>query len=600
MKILILMLASLAFCEKDFSIVNLDDQTSGNDASFLSDSMTNYYQNNKATYQVEEVEQEEVKKLTLQGKNIVTLVMAEIYSVIIDTMQFLDKNRKPIENYSLSTIISNEIIPQNYYQGHNSTEDNLFTTCKYYNGAPAFQTATINRNVSSVVNSQFHNFWISENKVQVSQLSSNYELLNVTDITINDFTNPEKLFYPQPYYHLGTGSPYIFIVGTNSTNNNTKTLILSQILEETKSMIKLSEFAALNCSDFCGAITSITYDSNYFFVSSSSGLHYYNRNDLSRTDDNTTGSIKDIIVNKNVLYAITNEGVRIFQIRTLKWDGSNIFNHGRLVKFDYVLYDRKISDSTYFVGISVDNDPPKNREVLIELIASEYYETNPKINKIILSSSQIKVEDIATDNYNYYSYILDRESKNLYLITRGTPNFRNSFNYKVDLSKEIASVPETSNNDFLFLLSDNVSENAPNLGIKTGSSLYVFGPIIHDTQALRCVFLEKGEYYQTFRVGEDCSKSNEPGLKGCEKQVTFKLSIDEKRNFVGVWVVLVIVIVVVITLIVFTVFCFLRKRSRKASAVNTVIVKERNQEMPEVKGEGTHEVLEEINLDNKL
>ena len=114
-------------------------------------------------------------------------------------------------------------------------------------------------------------------------------------------------------------------------------------------------------------ITQISFNKNYFFISTMSNLFWYNRENL-----------------KEVLF---------------------VFEHKYLSKFDYVLHDNTDKNSSYFIGIFVDNHPSINvNEILIELIANGDYEFSPKFNHVFITQKDISVKNIITDKFSYFTF----------------------------------------------------------------------------------------------------------------------------------------------------------------------------------------------------
>ena len=262
-------------------------------------------------------------------------------------------------------------------------------------------------------------------------------------------------------------------------------------------------------------------------------------------------------------------------------------------------------ESTYFVGVVVDNHPlAMIPEVLIEFIANGDLEKAPKVNKVFTTHSSISIQDIATDPKTYYSYIYDRENRNLYVITRSIPNFQDSFNYVINLSKDI--IGEVSDSDYLSFVSfeDNVDEQI--LTIQTKSTLHLVGRVSRTTQALSCEFKDIGKFVQTFTIGTDCSKLNEDGtyeLKGCEQVWNYSVIIKaEKRKLAGLWLFIAVLIVAVIAVIAGTIYCVFRKKN-KSTTVKEVQIQEgsyQNESNQKENYQKQGAEMVEINIDNKI
>ena len=565
-KLLFLLLISFTLSQNSiYVVVNLDEKTSGQDYSQLSNSLQTFVSGNLGTYSLSDNPPLQGTPLKFDKEKTASFTFNETYSVIINTLQFL-KEGAELSNYEVTSYIGGNIIPHNYYSGHTSLGDSLID-CAYINNSPSYLNKSLSFKVKSVVNSKRYNFALNENdnivifeidnsEIEVKNNSTFSTYYKPTDEKNFDTTKFSKLFMPRPSF---ISDSYKVLIAIQSDNK----IYTFKIQEREGSDLVIEDEANFQITNSV-TINAVSLNNNYYYIATSDGIYKYIRTGgtSSKITSSNGFAIKDIIVNKNTLYAITNKGMHIMDIETEQFDTTPYLPHQYLEKFDYVLYEKNDITSTYFVGIIVNNQPTlKVPEVIIELIANSDMEFYPKVNKVFMTNTSIDIKDVATDPKTYYSYIYDRTTKKLYVVTRSVPNFQDSFSYILDLSNDI--IEGTNEDDYLSFVSFEDNEDEQILAIQTQTTVHLVGRVTRYTQALTCLFKNVGEYSQIFTSGVDCSSKNEAGiyqLKGCQQSYVFPVEVTEKKGKrTGLWVAVAIGIVVIIGIILGT-LCFVFKK----------------------------------------
>ena len=565
-KLLFLLLISFTLSQNSiYVVVNLDEKTSGQDYSQLSNSLQTFVSGNLGTYSLSDNPPLQGTPLKFDKEKTASFTFNETYSVIINTLQFL-KEGAELSNYEVTSYIGGNIIPHNYYSGHTSLGDSLID-CAYINNSPSYLNKSLSFKVKSVVNSKRYNFALNENdnivifeidnsEIEVKNNSTFSTYYKPTDEKNFDTTKFSKLFMPRPSF---ISDSYKVLIAIQSDNK----IYTFKIQEREGSDLVIEDEANFQITNSV-TINAVSLNNNYYYIATSDGIYKYIRTGgtSSKIASSSRFAIKDIIVNKNTLYAITNKGMHIMDIETEQFDTTPYLPHQYLEKFDYVLYEKNDITSTYFVGIIVNNQPTlKVPEVIIELIANSDMEFYPKVNKVFMTNTSIDIKDVATDPKTYYSYIYDRTTKKLYVVTRSVPNFQDSFSYILDLSNDI--IEGTNEDDYLSFVSFEDNEDEQILAIQTQTTVHLVGRVTRYTQALTCLFKNVGEYSQIFTSGVDCSSKNEAGiyqLKGCQQSYVFPVEVTEKKGKrTGLWVAVAIGIVVIIGIILGT-LCFVFKK----------------------------------------
>ena len=567
--LLFLLLISFALSDNSvYVVVNLDEKTSGQDYSQLSNNLQSFVAGNLGTYTLSTNQPIKGTSVKVDKKKNTSFNFNETYSVIINTLQFL-KEGADISNYAVTSYIGQSIIPHYYYAGH-STLGNSIIDCAYINTSPSYLNKSLTYKVNSVVNSKRYNFALDENDniaifeidntaIEIKGVSKFSSYYKSTDGTKNyDATKFSKLFIPKVAFVSDTYKVLIAVKDDNS-------IFTFKLKEKDGSDLVIEDEQIFQISGSDITINAVSLDNNNYYIGTSNGIYRYIRTGgvVNQISTSNEFAIKDLIANKNTVYAITSQGMHIMDIDKAVFATTPFLPHQYLEKFDYTLYEKNDITSTYFVGIVVNNQPKlKITEVIIELIANSDMEFYPKVNKVFMTNTSIDIKDIATDPKTYYSYIYDRTTKKLYVVTRSVPNFQDSFSYILDLSNDIRE--GTDEDDYLSFVSfeDNVDEQI--LAIQTKSTLHLVGRVTRFTQALTCVFKKAGEYSQIFTVGVDCSSKNEAGvyrLKGCQQNYIFDVEVNNtKEKRAGLWATVSIGIIIILGLIIGTIYYVFKKK----------------------------------------
>ena len=601
---LILIIVPIIISSPNYVVINLDTKTSGTDYSQVSSSLREYLNSHLADFQIQTLDSVYSDPIEVKPNQYITLQINETYALIINTMKFY-KDGTEINNYRVGAMIGTSNIPYNYYQGHETNED-ADIECIYKNESPQYLNKSIDINVRSVVTADNYNFGLDENNhVVIFQINrETLELQNKANfrsIYSTEEYNSEplsKIFISQPHFFK---EKILFLV---YPNNKKIVLFLFIVKQNIGVAVSYRGTIEKNIPENC-EINQITHNDKFYFIATSQGLYIYSIVNVNSTQQVCTGEITDLLINKNTLYFIRkNDGLYLLDLSKQPegYYEVKIFSHTRLEKFDYALYEMDEENSTYFVGIAVNNSPSEGiPEVLIELIAHGDHEYSPKINKIFVTGTNINIKDIATDPYSYFSYIFDRDTKKLYILTRTVPNFQDSLNYVVDLSENIQNSSTSEVDDYLYFVTPDGDEKEQIVAIKTGNTIHLVGKVSRETQLLTCNFKKTGNYSQSLTLGGDCSTydstTSNYSLTGCERNYYFSMVVPEeivKRKRVGLWVALVIGIIITIAIVIGAV-CYTFKKKSNLPPEDRIDYKKgpTAEEKPKLE-------MEEANFDNKL
>lgn len=600
---LILIIIPLIISSPNYVVINLDTKTSGTDYSQVSSSLREYLNSNLADFPIQTLDSVYSDPIEIKPNQYISLQINETYALIINTMKFY-KDGTEINNYRVGAMIGTSNIPYNYYQGH-ETEEDADIECIYKNESPQYINKSIDINIRSVVTADNYNFGLDENNhVVIFQINrETLELQNKAKFdsvySSNHFNSVQlsKIFISQPHFFK---EKLLYLVYPKNQEIKMFMFVTLENSNVVVSTIGVIENKILeNCE-----INQVTHNDKYHFFATTQGLYIFSRIDNNTVQHLFNDEITDLIINKNTLYFIhKNDGLYLLDLsRQPNYTAVRLFSHTRLEKFDYALYEMDEENSTYFVGITVNNSPSEGiPEVLIELIAHGEYEYSPKINKIFVTGTNINIKDIATDPYSYFSYIFDRDTKKLYILTRTVPNFQDSLNYVIDLSEDIQNSSTSEVDDYLYFVTPDGNEKEQIVSIKTGNTIHLVGKVNRETQLLTCNFKKTGNYSQSLTLGGDCSTydstTSKYSLTGCERNYYFSMVVPEeivKRKRVGLWVALVIGIIITIAIVIGAVCYTFKKKSNLPSEDRIDYTKGPTaEEKPKLE-------MEEANFDNKL
>jgi hypothetical protein len=254
-----------------------------------------------------------------------------------------------------------------------------------------------------------------------------------------------------------------------------------------------------------------------------------------------------------------------------------------------VLYDNTNRESSYFVGIVVDNHPNQNiNEILIELYASKDFELTPKYNHVFVTQKDISVDNIVTDKYSYFTYIFD--SKKIYMLSRSVPVFQIGYSYLLSISSSTASsISIIARSDYVAGI-ENSANYFRDILVDEGSSYKLLSNLNRTNPNLICSVNKSGILYEYLVFRDDCSEYNNKGqweYRQCLRKMYYIFdieTIEDKIKRIGIWIGLVLAIIVIIIIILYVVCC-LFKRNRK-KVFNTI-------------NENTNENQKHIEIDEK-
>ena len=592
------------FSKSNFIVVNLDTGEESNDKNLISKYLKNESNNMSVTYHAykESSRVSETIKVP-KKKNIEMRLGDEAFNSVIDTIIFYKKNT------TLSTFIKSNIdssiIPQNFYDSiYNSSQrhydmaneypsniSDYEIICEYNNKIPTFKYNDCSFNYSSVVANKIFNYGIdSNNNLKIFLFDNNHQIreMSLSDFGINDEEEGNgikfsKLILADPVF---TDDQFLFAISNNA--------IYIYLLEENDEglTINFKEKITIQSNKMLNEIIfQASYNKNFYFILFDDGLKYYNRTDISQVSTKE-GSFKDFLVNNRSVYLMDQNGFEIYDTTDMTNFGtipSFTFEHKHLSKFDYVLYDNTNRQSSYFIGIIVDNKPNEGvNEILIELIASGQYELSPKYNHVFVTQSAISVENIVTDKYSYFTYIFTNDK--VYLLTRSVPVFQIGYSYLLNLQlNNPQSVTIVTRNDYYEGI-ENSENYFRDILIYEGSSLKLLSSLNRTNPNLICSVNKSGILYEYLVFRDDCSEYNNKGqweYRQCLRKMYYIFdieTIEDKIKRIGIWIGLVLAIIVIIIIILYVVCC-LFKRNRK-KVFNTI-------------NENTNENQKHIEIDEK-
>lgn len=542
---------------------------------------------------------------------IALLLLESSAGIYINNIQITEDQvlLSPGIDFTINATIDSSVIPADYFFYDSFSNDNSmdFNTtikfsCQYNNPGPSY-TKTVLRNLtlSNIVISPNYNFGLIAGKTGI-------QILAMQNFNLN-YTTLDAIMTPNLSNNINPANATNATNVTNKTNINSKTdnlnftslFFVNQNYLNNYNLIGFTNDSVMHifnitddgvnfsasiygiCSPKNISVSNITnigiYKDSFVISSLKNGLTFIKLNGtVGKTISNftlPTGVVipvnaNDMIINNQTIYVIAkNYGMLIFQPDNFTFS-NYYFNHTRLAKFDYLA-----SIYSYFVGISVDNDPTNNvPEFFIELIVNIYNELNPLVNKIYISQKNLIVDDYATDTTSGLTYIFDRVNLNLIVLTRGIPNIVDNFNYKIDLSSPAFYNFHTGDGmGKICLLADNGPSNSAviihNMNDYVGVG--IFNPA---TTTLLCNFTDAGQYQFGFYTQGDCSANDASMIyTACMYNVTYTLDVGgSKLNLTGLWIVLALLLVIIIVIVVFVLCCrraCCKKGPSKASIENS-------------------------------
>lgn len=520
--------------------------------------------------------------LTIEENKLASFILQESNSIIIDSLVI--KNKKgieliPNEDYLVYPVISQFVIPSNYYEGiisNYKNEDKMKIVCAYFNLLPHFILRKFDKTIyTSIINTQNSNFAIENGKmISFKFIPNDNGLIELVSISIDtseikddsiktQFENLQKesgskgilnLFLLQCHFDKRT---MMAALQRDKTNENYYIIYVYEIIEINTLKVKAHAISHVHGE---GEISQIGFKGEYLYVGkkgANGGLKLLKEKDYKYEDQGFNNervqNVIDFIVNKRTVYVINDQGLHIYDFQMNLYHKINAISHPYLKKLDYIPMSMN-ETSPYFIGIAVDNHPPLYPEILIELIATDN-ELTPKLNKVFVTSRDIDIEDMVTDKYYSFNYIFDRTSSKMYIIKRGVPYIENTFGFVFDLSKNYTFTSGTQNH--IALISIDGNEKKPVIVIMDNKQTVLFEDYVSTPQSLQCIFNSAGNYREIFSIQKDCSYPQGDGFvyQACEHKYIFNITVASKMNSVGIWIGVTVCIAIIIGIIVFLFCC---------------------------------------------
>lgn len=604
-------------CFSSYYLSNLDNYSTYEDVSYASKDVQAI---SRSTYLSTNITYQLTIKKQIQPNEEATVYLKETHSLLIDSLKITkdDKTLTPNEDYSIFPLISPSIIPNNYFEGYTEKVfDAASIYCSYINVIPSYHKFVLSKEaIKSIIHTKTMNFAIDINSNTMRSLIYQTDgkvakfLLENIEYDLAPIYSSERSFYKdihlKQYKHL-------FLLTTFYTLNQ-----LFAALSIDNTLIYFFQVNPDNNKVLCLGICQIEKDDEIrqvgmkrdkIYLATKNGLRFGVRSnskyvlDSTFTDNNK--NLIDLIVNSNTVYVINDQGLHIFDIESDKYIIENYIKHPRLKKLDYVPYDINNTFGPYYIGIAVDNDPGQGYpEILIEIVLESTNELMPSLNKVYITNSDIKIEDMATDYELGFTYIFDRETSKLYILKRAIPFIENTFSYSIDLSQEFSFTkpsPSDANRDYLAMIANiNDPKNKNQIVIMDKNGIVIFDNLNIIPQAFSCQFKEKANYNLLISVDRDCSFYNTGSKKfifqACKTNYIINYNVKSKFELVGIWIAVGIIAVLIIGVLVYLFFLrnYLNKK-KTAKLVNTSI-ENNNKSKDDVK----HKEIIEVEIDNRL
>lgn len=584
-------------------VINLDTGKESEDKNLISNYLKNPRYNMSITYKSKLDKTLFFETLQMTTKKKINMRLGdEAFDSVIDTITFLygESYLKTFINFN----IDSSIIPRNYYENiiesildikkrnydYGTSEPNNFSkydvSCNYYNEKPYFNFSNFDFNYMKVVPGTKFNYALDLNGyLKVFEFD---KFLNIKEYNLSLFNDPNK-GYGISFINLILASPVFTTEEILFAITSQNKIYAYSVKDKTNTLFfqfinKIENIPSSN------RITQISFNKNYFFISTMSNLFWYNRKNISEYDS-IQGNFTDILVNNRSLYTMNSEGFQIYNISNLK-EVLFVFEHKYLSKFDYVLHDNTDKNSSYFIGIFVDNHPSINvNEILIELIANGDYEFSPKFNHVFITQKDISVKNILTDKFSYFTYIFDNNK--LYMLTRSVPVFQIGYSYLLDLpSININSLSILARNDYEIGI-ENKANYFRDIILNEENSFKLLSNLSRNNPRLICSVKTSGLLYEYLVKRNDCSDYNSNGVwefKLCLEERYYPFDVElikDKIINAGFWIAIGIFIVVIFCIIIY-VFCCLFKRKKMynydSKIRTTTMNSEKNKNQVEVIG----------------
>lgn len=519
--------------------------------------------------------------------------------VVTPFMKIFNQSSELIEgqHYKLTSNINQNVFP-NYFKTNSTNSSPVPIMCNYVNTGLSYNQIVSKFGLNNVVNLLNYNFGLIYDKTGIKVIRmQNFSttLLEIENFYPNNLQNNfdisnvtfKSLFLSNPNY-----SPNAMLAAVSTDN---KVYLFNVTDWYNAKYFTVTPYLMID-NDLLEdrIINQFSFKEDSLIFSSLQGLLILKltNGELVKTyGDNL--SIKDFIVNNSTIYVlILNEGMRIFDFKKNDYT-DYLFEHPSLKKFDYVNSIPLVSSGVYYVGIAINNNPPEVSEFFIELISEGEYELNPRVNKIFTSNQKFVNNDIATDHMGKWTYVLDRENKNVYMIKRASPNNIWTHNYIIKIDNDYKLNSDVD--EPLFIIAEYGANKIPNLALKNDLELLVIGNFTFPETYLNCSISEEGQYHFYFSSNLDCNSFEEgkmrhmicPVITRIDYNILSQSFFEKVLNLISLWVVLAIILLIIIILIIWK--CFFNSKP-----------KELNHNYIRGQGKETSREMIEKNFDNKL
>ena len=575
------------FSKSNLIVVNLDSGEESNDKNLISSYLKDLAETMSTTYHQYSETSKTSETIDVPKKTQIEMRLGdEAFNSVIDTLRFY--NKKVYLSTFIKANIDSSIIPQNYYEGYSNIKERYFdigneypnnfsdydVTCEYNNKVPTLNNKSLSDfNYTNVVASARFNFGIdSNNYLKIFTFDKSHNIIEYTLSTYGINSRDQgynvefsKLILADPVF---TDDQMLFAITSDYK-------IYIYLIKDTSKILSMSFLTTIE--DNSDGIIQASYNKNYYFILTESGLKYYLRTDISNVSTKE-GNYKDFLVNNRTVYLMDTNGFDIYDTTHMETFGaysSFTFNHKHLSKFDYVLYDNTNRKSSYFIGIIVDNNPQNGvYEILIELVANGQYETLPTFNHVFVTNNSISVDNIATDKYSYFTYILDNNK--LYLLTRSVPIFQIGYSYLLSLhTNNPQSISIIARNDYIEGIENSANYFRDILIYEGDSNKRLITELNRTNPNLICSVKKSGIMYEFLAFRDDCSNYNSYSqweIRQCIRKMYYVFNIEttsDKIKRIGIWIGVVLIIIVIIIVISYVVCCMFKRKRKVFENINS-------------------------------
>jgi hypothetical protein len=509
-----------------------------------------------------------------------TFSQTESDGIVINDLSITKDNQilQPAIDYIITSNISNEVLPQNYfYNTFYSCGDcqNLKVNCSYQNFGPSYTQGTFkNFNLGRLVSFKNLNFGINSTIPGIQVL--NVYNLTTTQSTFDIFLKQygimnmptDNIWFRQIHASTPQFETYDYLIGESVEGE-------LHIYRMTDNPPQVEHYSTVNYSIFnmTDAIQVDIYNGN-IIMGGDEGFVVAKmvNNNWTIIFNNKGLKVQDFIANNKTVYVIEkNFGMRIFDLITLKFTKFE-FQHPGLTKFDYFLDSlRRI----YYVGITVDNNPPMINEVLIELIVhpEDEMEYTPHINKVYTSNNKYNSRQIVTDQFYGFTYFYNNIDLKVYIVTRYIIEKYNLYSYQIDLKDYLTTnFPSLAPINTAYIVSNDYDLKKGVLLLQNYNDYLVISEFSSPSyNYVNCVFAVQGNYSITIPSEAGCAGYNldvPQEVEKCRKNFVWQINVQEGNKtllFAILAFIIVICLLVIIGVVCYRTGC-LKSGGKKGNA----------------------------------